>query len=95
MKSVKFPQSNVVFGADQPQYAPLHAYQQPNDPSGATTMCFELDADELAVLLRTNKLYLTVLTYNGPLQPIGLTTLSPFPESGREHVCKAPPISDN
>lgn len=85
MTAIDFPETNVIFAENQPEYLPLPAYKH-GDKQGSVTMCFELSAEEIASILRTGKIWMTVLTFNEPLLPIGLSTRSPFdmppPEGG-------------
>jgi len=66
MKIVDFKGSNVVFAKDQPEYLPLPAYI---DEEGAVTSCWQPSFKEKIRLLFGYKLYLTVLTFQSPLQP--------------------------
>lgn len=74
MTPVNFPEANIVLGANQPQYEPLHAYRAPDDPHGCVTCCFELTDAEIEELVLTRKLWMRQLTFNRPFQPIALST---------------------
>lgn len=78
MKSKSFEQQNAIFGAKQPQYSPLPAFM--DEAEGTATFCFELDEKEREQIASTNEIYLTVLTHNKELQPIGSSLLNPFAE---------------
>lgn len=69
MKPVEFTGHNVVFAKDQPEYQPLPALRIPG-VQGEIISCWELTDDEVEVIARTKRLYLSQLTFNGPLQPI-------------------------
>lgn len=70
MKPVEFAGSNVVFAKDQPEYLPLPA-QKTTD--GQVTTCWKLSAWERVKLLFTGRLFLRMLTFNAPLQPVLLS----------------------
>lgn len=66
MKPIEFPEQNVVYAKDQPQYLPLPAHRT---PLGEVISCWQLTWREAFRLLFTRKLWLRQLTYNDPLQP--------------------------
>ena len=66
MKIVKFKECNVVYAEDQEEYLPLPAHRT---QSGAVTCCWKLSFTERLLVLFTGKIFLTVLTFNHPLQP--------------------------
>lgn len=73
MKPVEFPGVNVVFAKDQPEYIPLPAYKVPGDPKGAIVTKWKLSPEELNKVQETGEIYLSMLTFNQPLQPVLLT----------------------
>lgn len=77
MKPIEFPEQNVVIAKDQKPYIPLPAYHGDN---GQVISCWSLTLRERIVLLFTGKLWLHVLTFGQPLQPIKLTSGAPFSE---------------
>jgi len=70
MTPIKFEGQNIVFAEDQPEYQPLPALRYPQDPCGTVITCWKLDPDELHEVMRTGKIYLSQMTFNGPLQPV-------------------------
>lgn len=66
MRPIDFPQSNVVYAKDQPEYLPLPAHRSPD---GEVTSCWGLTWRERLRVLRTGRIYFSQLTFNGPLQP--------------------------
>lgn len=78
MKPINFKQANVIFAKDQPEYNPLPAYKIPEDPEGTIITKWELTPEELNEINETGCLYLKVLTFNYPPQPVLLTTQNPF-----------------
>lgn len=69
MKPVKFDGHNVVIAEGQPEYQPLPACVG-DTPEVPVITCWELDHEELQHLKKTGKLWLSQLTFGGPLQPI-------------------------
>lgn len=67
MKPVEFKGQNVVFGQDQPEYQPLPALRMPD---GEVITCWEMTDEQLQEVIRTKRVYLKQLTFNGPLQPV-------------------------
>lgn len=71
MKAKKFKEANVVYGENQPQYLPLPAHKT---EEGQAIFCFELDEEERKQIAETGELWVSLITFNQPLQPILLTT---------------------
>lgn len=71
MKAKEFKEANAVYGANQPEYLPLPAYKT---EEGQAIFCFELDEEERKQIAETGELWVSLLTFNQPLQPILLTT---------------------
>lgn len=72
MKAIEFEGHNIVIAKDQPQYIPLPAFHNPEE--GSVTFCFKLTDDELNRLYATGELWFKQLTFNGPMNPIALST---------------------
>lgn len=75
MIPVTFPECNTILGMSQDEYAPLQAYRAPN---GQTICAFRLSPQEMREIQETGTLWISVLTFNQPFQPIGLSTQCPF-----------------
>mgnify|MGYP003496589326 CR=1 FL=1 len=73
MKPTEFKGSNIVFGANQPEYQPLPALAL-RDQEGTIITCWELTEEELQEVIATKKIYLQQLTFNRPLQPVYITS---------------------
>lgn len=71
MKPINFPEANKVYGIAQPEYQPLHAYRAQD---GAVTSCWKLSWKEKWRILFTGRIYVTLLTFNQPIQPQLLST---------------------
>lgn len=78
MKPVEFEEANMVFAKDQPEYLPLPAYIHPMDPHGTVVSCWQMTWRERLRVLWSGRLYLSVLTFNQPLQPQRPSVESPF-----------------
>ncbi len=76
MKPINFDGANVVYGKDQPQYLPLPA-QKINNDYGQVITCWELTEDEKKKVIETGQIFLSMLTFGAPLQPILLTAEHP------------------
>lgn len=76
MKPIKFKGHNVTFAENQKEYQPLPALKVPS-PEGQVIFCMELEDEEILDLVRTGHLWIGVLTFNNPLQPIMLSTSCP------------------
>lgn len=69
MKPVAFDGQNTVYAADQPQYLPLPAYK---NEQGQVLTCWKLSVLERLQVLVTGRVWLSMLTFNQPLQPVRL-----------------------
>lgn len=78
MKPIKFNGANVVYGANQPEYIPLPAERRPGQ-SGEIVTCWELSPEEIKRVQETGKIWLSLLTFGQPLQPVLLTADKPEP----------------
>ena len=68
------PPREVVFAKDQPEYLPLPAAVESN---GRVTTRWKLTWRERFKLFFTGDLWLEVLTFNRPLQPVKLSVEEP------------------
>ena len=75
MKIVKFKDCNTVFAEDQPEYLPLPAHRTAD---GVVTSCWGLSFSERFRLLMTGKMFLQVMTFNKPLQPLKMSVEMPL-----------------
>jgi len=79
MKPIKFKQSNVTYAENQEEYQDLPAHHA-GDIQGTVTSCWELTPEEIDQVKESGKIYLQLLTFNSPLQPINLFTQNPLEE---------------
>ena len=73
MIPVKFEEANIVYGKKQPDYIPLPGHISAD--GNAATFCFELTDEEIKTLVETKQIWLSLLTFGKPLQPIRLSTI--------------------
>ena len=66
MKPIHFEESNCIYAKDQPEYLPLPAYKHDN----GVTHCWYLNFMERIKILFTGRLWIQVLNFGKPLQPI-------------------------
>jgi len=77
MKPIEFKEQNVVFAKDQKPYLPLPAYQD-DEQGGRIFHCWQLSWWERFKILFTGKLWINVLNFHNPPQPIKPIAESPF-----------------
>lgn len=74
MIPAQFPESNQVLAMGQEDYEPMPIHRSTD---GRVTCCFRLSPAELEEIARTRTLWIQVLTFNHPFQPIALSTQRP------------------
>ena len=79
MEPISFKQSNVVFAKNQKPYIPLPAYQD-DLQGGRIIHCWKLNFVEKIILLFTGKIWIKVLNFHQPPQPIRPMVENPFKE---------------
>ena len=75
MKPIKFKESNIVFAENQTQYLPLPAYKS---CEGEVISCWRLTWRERLKVLLDGEIWIRVLTFGNPLQPLLPEIDSPF-----------------
>ena len=78
-------QHEVVFAKDQPQYIPLPAYV---DPNGVVVTRWKFSFKERLNILFRGCIWLELLTFGRPLQPVRLSVDSPTVEKTNEDVAR-------
>lgn len=73
----QFPGQNHIIAKDQPQYRPLPAFVDANDPQGRMVFCWQFSPQERAEIARTGVVWQQVLTFDSKLQPQNLS-VTPF-----------------
>ena len=66
MKPIKFKECNATFAENQPEYLPLPVHKS---AFGIVTSCWKLSLFERVKVLFLGKVYLSLMTFNKPLQP--------------------------
>jgi hypothetical protein len=77
MKPIQFKEVNVVFAKNQPPYIPLPAYQD-DSQGGRIFHCWKLTIGERIKILFTGKIWIKVLNFKKPPQPIRPMVDTPF-----------------
>lgn len=77
MKPINFKESNVIYAKNQEEYLDLPAYAK-NDSVGETITCWECSFIERIKIIFTGKIWLRLLTFNKPLQPVMMEINKPF-----------------
>ncbi len=75
MKIIKFKECNVTYAENQPEYLPLPAHKTSD---GKVTSCWGLSFFERLKVAVTGRIYLSVLTFNQPLQPLKMLIKKPL-----------------
>lgn len=67
MEPIKFEGVNTVYGENQPEYQPLPAQRFPD---GEILTCWKCSPEDLKKINETGVVWLSMLTFNKPLQPV-------------------------
>lgn len=73
MKPIEFPEHNLVYAKNQPEYIPLPVFKD-NSPEGQCISCWQLSLVERLRILFTGKLWVSLMTFNKPLTPSFFST---------------------
>lgn len=79
MQPLNFDGANIVFGANKPEYQPLPAECVGKPEIGQINTCWELSPDELKQIQETGKIWVSILTFGQPLQPVLVSVDKPEP----------------
>ena len=82
MKPIEFKQQNKVYAKDQKPYLPLPVYED-SEQGGRVFHCWKLTFWERIKILFTGKLWINVLNFGQPLQPIRPMIDCPFEDINR------------
>ena len=77
MKPIYFKEHNKVYAKDQPQYLSLPVYED-DEQGGRVFHCWGLSLKERLQILFRGKLWVMVLNFHQPLQPIKFLVRNPF-----------------
>ncbi len=81
MTPVEFPEQNVVFAKDQPEYLPLPAYVT-DDSARTVISCWRFTWRERLKVFFGAPLWIRSMTFGGPLQPLLPEVNRPFVKQG-------------
>lgn len=70
MNAIDFPESNMILAKDQPQYNQLPIFLDKGKPEGVMVSCWHMSIRERLILLFTGRLWVSVMTFHNPLQPL-------------------------
>lgn len=73
MKPVSFPEVNMTYAKDQPEYKPLPGCKF-DTPEGHFVFCMKLSLKERVKILISGKMWACLLTFNKPLTPTFFST---------------------
>lgn len=88
MEPIKFDDCNVVYGKDQSEYKPLPAERRGKPEYGEIVTCWELSSQERQIVAKEGKIWLSMLTFNRPLQPVLLSVVKPEIYASEEATTK-------
>ena len=77
MKPINFKESNVIFAKNQEPYQPLPAYRD-NEQGGRIFHCWQLSWKERWKIFCNGKLWINVLNFHKPPQPLKPMVENPF-----------------
>jgi len=75
MKVLKFKECNCTYAKDQPEYLQLPAFKAED---GEIVTCWRVSIKECIKILFTGRIWLNILTFNKPLQPLKMTCSKPL-----------------
>lgn len=78
MRPIKFPQANVNYAENQPEYITLPSHKEAGDPHGIVTSCWKMTWRERLLALLTGEVWLSVMSFNMPLQPVTMNIDNPI-----------------
>lgn len=81
MRAIRFKECNAVYAKDQPEYLQLPAHKT---VGGIVTSCWKLSFRELIWILLTGKVYLKMMTFGRPLQPLKMSVKKPLNSLGKD-----------
>lgn len=73
-----FDIDTVTYAKDQPEYIPLPAWRSPDDPSGLIVTRWKLSWKERFLVAFGGSLWVSILTFHKPLQPLKLEATCPI-----------------
>lgn len=77
MNLIEFPEQNVIYAKDQPEYQPLPAHRYADSPGGEIVCCWRLTWRERLAVLWRGVVWHRIWTFRTPLQPQLLQVAKP------------------
>jgi hypothetical protein len=77
MRPKNFKESNIVMGKGQEEYEPLPAFRA-DDEAGMVVSCWQLSWRERLRALWKGEVWLMMMTFRKPMQPVYLTVVKPL-----------------
>jgi len=74
MKAIDFEGSTHIHAVNQPEYLPLPTHKK----GGIVTSCYELSFKERLKILFGAKIWVSLMTFDKPLQPQRISIEKPF-----------------
>lgn len=71
MTNQNFSEANIKIAEHQEEYKTVYAFY--NKDEGSVTMCFSVSDEELDRIKATNEIYIKLLTFGRPMQPIAMS----------------------
>ena len=81
MRPIEFSGQNTVIAKEQPEYLGLPAHLTED---GLVISCWRLSIWERLKVLWNGHIWLEVLTFNNPLQPLFMSVDGPFREEAKD-----------
>lgn len=75
MKTVRFPEVNLVIAENQPEYVTMPVNY--DRERGTATICWSLSWKEILVVLFTGRIWHTVMTFGMSMQPQMVSATKP------------------
>lgn len=77
MTATDFKEVNLRIAEHQEEYQTLPVCIDLEEPEHKAIMCFKLDENEIKQVNETGEIWISVLTFGKPFQPIGMSLLKP------------------
>lgn len=75
---IEFPEQTDIIAKDQKEYLPLPAHVNRESDWREVTSCWKLTWYERILILFTGRVWSTLMTFGGPVQPQIIRIESPF-----------------
>lgn len=72
MKPIEFPEQNIIAKSNDENVKPLPIYF--SEESMSAVSCWEVTDEDIERMKSTHKIYLSQMTFGGPIQPVYITS---------------------